>query len=252
MKKRDAYHPDYLNMYPCLKERPDILKFLKQCDRKQEYLEYDLKVNRARTNKRTMETVIWPQRELSYEHLLEEHQFAQQEPSPEETLLHEIELENQRCAVERLPNDERLLLHLRYWCDFSQAEIARHLGVTQQSVSYQERCILRKLKKLLNDIQKTEDKIAELQEHLKRQNTLRQQMEDIEIIKSFRSMKLDSRSLLVLLDGIQKGTVTIQMDEDGGITVEDAKAPQKKENNAEVHRPPVGQMTEREVLDDEE
>ena len=85
-----------------------------------------------------------------------------------------------------------------------------------------------KLKKLLNDIQKTEDKIAELQEHLKRQNTLRQQMEDIEIVKSFRSMKLDSRSLLVLLDGIQKGTVTIQMDEDGGITVEDAKAPQKK------------------------
>ena len=61
-----------------------------------------------------------------------------------------------------------------------------------------------KLKKLLNDIQKTEDKIAELQEHLKRQNTLRQQMEDIEIVKSFRSMKLDSRSLLVLLDGIQK------------------------------------------------
>ena len=108
------------------------------------------------------------------------------------------------------------------------------------------------IKKLLNDIQKTEDKIAELQEHLKRQNTLRQQMEDIEIVKSFRSMKLDSRSLLVLLDGIQKGTVTIQMDEDGGITVEDAKTPQKKENNAEVHRPPVGQMTEREVLDDEE
>ena len=33
---------------------------------------------------------------------------------------------------------------------------------------------------------------------------------------------------------------------------EDAKAPQKKENNTEVHRPPVGQMTEREVLDDEE
>ena len=151
MKKRDAYHPDYLKIYPCLKERPDILKFLKQCDRKQEYLEYDLKVNRTRTNKRTMETVIWPQRELSYEHLLEEHQFAQQEPSPEETLLHEIELENLRCAVERLPNDERLLLHLRYWCDFSQAEIARHLGVTQQSVSYQERCILRKLKKLLKN-----------------------------------------------------------------------------------------------------
>ena len=33
-----------------------------------------------------------------------------------------------------------------------------------------------KLKKILDDIQKTEDKIAELQEHLKRQNTLKQQM----------------------------------------------------------------------------
>lgn len=54
-------------------------------------------------------------------------------------------------------------------------------------------------------------------------------MEDVEIIKSFRSMKLDSRELLVLLDGIQKGTVTIQMNEDGGITVEDTKeAPKKK------------------------
>ena len=108
------------------------------------------------------------------------------------------------------------------------------------------------IKKLLNDIQKTEDKIAELQEHLKRQNTLRQQMEDIEIVKSFRSMKLDSRSLLVLLDGIQKGTVTIQMDEDGGITVEDAKAPQKKETTQKFTDHLLGQMTEREVLDDEE
>ena len=103
-----------------------------------------------------------------------------------------------------------------------------------------------KLKKILDDIQKTEDKIAELQEHLKRQNTLKQQMEDVEIIKS---MKLDSRELLVLLDGIQKGTVTIQMNEDGGITVEDTKeTPQKESDN----RPPVGQVAEREVLDDEE
>ena len=106
-----------------------------------------------------------------------------------------------------------------------------------------------KLKKILDDIQKTEDKIEELQEHLKRQNTLKQQMEDVEIIKSFRSMKLDSRELLVLLDGIQKGTVMIQMNEDGGITVEDTKeTPQKESDN----RPPVGQVAEREVLDDEE
>lgn len=106
-----------------------------------------------------------------------------------------------------------------------------------------------KLKKILDDIQKTEDKIAELQEHLKRQNTLKQQMEDVEIIKSFRSMKLDSRELLVLLDGIQKGTVTIQRNEEGGITVEETKDLQKKENN---NGSLVGQVTGSEVLDDEE
>lgn len=39
-----------------------------------------------------------------------------------------------------------------------------------------------KLKKILDDIQKTEDKIVELQEHLKRQ------MEDMEIIKSNHSV----------------------------------------------------------------
>ena len=152
MKKRDAYHPDYLKIYPCLKDHPDILKFLKQCDRKQEYLEYDLKVNRRRKSKRTMETVVMPQKEDSYERLLEEHrQFSQQAPSPEEALLHEIELENLRCAVEQLADDEKFLLHLRYWCELSQAEIAQQLGTTQQSVSYQERCILRKLKKLLKN-----------------------------------------------------------------------------------------------------
>lgn len=106
-----------------------------------------------------------------------------------------------------------------------------------------------KLKKILDDIQKTEDKIAELQEHLKRQNTLKQQMEDVEIIKSFRSMKLDSRELLVLLDGIQKGTVTIQRNVEGGITVEETKGSQKKENN---NGSLAGQVTGSEVLDDEE
>ena len=109
-----------------------------------------------------------------------------------------------------------------------------------------------RLKKVLDDIQKTEDKILELQEYVKKLKIQKKQMEDAEIIKAIRSMKMGSHEMLTFLDGIQKGTVTIQMDEDGGITVEDAKAPQKKENNAEVHRPSVGQMTEREVLDDEE
>ena len=106
-----------------------------------------------------------------------------------------------------------------------------------------------KLKKILDDIQKTEDKIAELQEHLKRQNTLKQQMEDVEIIKSFRSMKLGSRELLVLLDGIQKGTATIRLDEEGGIAIEDAR--EKKDGNKENNKGSDVQIPEREGLEHE-
>ena len=106
-----------------------------------------------------------------------------------------------------------------------------------------------KLKKVLDDIQKTEEKIAELQKHLKKQNDLKQQMEDIEIIKSFRSLKLDSRELLVLLDGIQKGTATIRLDEEGGIAIKDEG--EKKDGNKENNRVSGMQMPEREGLEHE-
>ena len=41
--RKDPYHPDYLKMYPCLKNRPDVLKVLIQSDRKMKYIEKDLK-----------------------------------------------------------------------------------------------------------------------------------------------------------------------------------------------------------------
>ena len=34
----DPYRVDYLKIYPCLKERPDVLEVLKKSDRKMKYL----------------------------------------------------------------------------------------------------------------------------------------------------------------------------------------------------------------------
>ena len=48
-----------------------------------------------------------------------------------------------------------------------------------------------RLKKVLDDIQKTEDKILELQEYVKKLKIQKKQMEDAEIIKAIRSMKMD-------------------------------------------------------------
>ena len=68
-----------------------------------------------------------------------------------------------------------------------------------------------KLKKVLDEIQKTEERITEWQEHLKELKLLAEQLENQEIVKTIRSMKLDSHRMLELLEGIQEGTVSIPL-----------------------------------------
>lgn len=43
----DPYRVDYLKIYPCLKERPDVLEVLKKSDRKMKYMEVDLEKRTA-------------------------------------------------------------------------------------------------------------------------------------------------------------------------------------------------------------
>lgn len=74
----------------------------------------------------------------------------------------------------------------------------------------------RKLHRVLDEIQKTEDKIAAWQEHLDELNTQRELLENAEIIKSVRSMKLGSRELLAILEGVQDGTVILSEKQGAG------------------------------------
>lgn len=67
----------------------------------------------------------------------------------------------------------------------------------------------RRIKKYLEEIDKTERKIAELQAYLKGVRSALKQEEDNEIIKSIRSKKYSSYELMELLSGIQEGTVTL-------------------------------------------
>lgn len=69
----------------------------------------------------------------------------------------------------------------------------------------------RKLYRVLKEIQNTEKKIAEWQEQLKELKLLAEQLENEEIVKTIRSMKLDSRRMLELLEGIQSGTISIPL-----------------------------------------
>ena len=108
-----------------------------------------------------------------------------------------------------------------------------------------------RLKKVLDDIQKTEDKILELQEYVKKLKSQKKQMEDAEIIKAIRSMKMDSREMLTFLDGIQNGTVTMQFDEEGNLSMDSSETDTKKEESLERNIS-TGQVEEREDLEDEE
>ena len=108
-----------------------------------------------------------------------------------------------------------------------------------------------RLKKVLDDIQKTEDKILELQEYVKKLKIQKKQMEDAEIIKAIRSMKMDSREMLTFLDGIQNGTVTMQFDEEGNLSMDSSETDTQKEESLERNLS-TGQVEEREDLEDEE
>lgn len=67
----------------------------------------------------------------------------------------------------------------------------------------------KKLHRVLDEIQKTEEKIAAWQEHLGELNVQKEMLEDAEIIKSVRSLRLGSRELLSVLEGVQNGTVIL-------------------------------------------
>ena len=69
----------------------------------------------------------------------------------------------------------------------------------------------RRLKKLIREEEKTEAKIAELQEYLAEIRASKKLEEDAEILKSFHSMDRDSWDLYNLTTGIQKGNISMEM-----------------------------------------
>ena len=68
----------------------------------------------------------------------------------------------------------------------------------------------KRLKRLIEDEERTMAKLEELQTHLKEVRIARKQEEDLEIVRIIRTMKLGARDLFDLLSGIQRGSVSIE------------------------------------------
>ena len=80
----------------------------------------------------------------------------------------------------------------------------------------------------MDEIDKTERKITELQAYLKGIRSALKQEEDNEIIKSIQSKKYSSQELLKILTGIQDGT--IGLDKNGDIQRKESPVKEGRKN----------------------
>ena len=81
----------------------------------------------------------------------------------------------------------------------------------------------RRLKKYMDDIDKVEKKIAEYQEQLQILMAGLKQEQELEMVRTLRSLNLDRRELFSVLNGLQDGTMTISDLEKLGAGSEEAE-----------------------------
>lgn len=105
-----------------------------------------------------------------------------------------------------------------------------------------------KLNRILDEIKRTEDKIAAWQEHLEELNIRKNQLEDAEIIKSIRSMKLGSREMIAFLENIRSGAVDVRQGQPTEAAWQEESMHKEAENIGEPEKAPA----EREDRENEE
>lgn len=152
MAKRENYRPDYQKLYPGVKLTPEVLKTLRQSDRKMKYMEVEIKLGVFRQDMASKTAAFLPTREDSLERLLcdEGIEFASEAPSPEEIAIHKDTVERLRKALGKLTSDERILVKALFEDGLSERQYAKQLGLSQKAVNKRWHKIREKLRKLMN------------------------------------------------------------------------------------------------------
>lgn len=139
---------DYRKKYPGLSD--EIVEMLQKSDRKIEYQQYDLKVDRYKTDKMTGAVIHIPSREVSYDMLLEENrQFQMESESVEDQAVTAVMVERIMACIRMLPLEERNLVRELFFHNKSERQLSVETGIPQMTIHYQKRKILKKLRKLL-------------------------------------------------------------------------------------------------------
>lgn len=119
---------------------------IKHFNRKERYMEYDLKIETMVVDMEKERVIFYPSREDSFERLSENNVQFEGGRSAEDKALERILIERLWKEISKLPKAEKKILLLSALDGKSQKEIAEKLGINQSSVSRKLKTIREKLK----------------------------------------------------------------------------------------------------------
>ena len=151
MPRHSAYNPDYESLYSGVEITPDVLHVLRTSDRKMRYMEHQLKTGRFVEDQEQRVAKFLPSRETSLDEMIEkEHrQFAAEQPSWEDELLHQELICRLHSAIKLLEQSERELILAIYFEGLTERQLARRADLHHMTIDSRKIRILQKLKNLL-------------------------------------------------------------------------------------------------------
>jgi len=139
---------NYRKRYPEASDR--VIEVLEKSDRKMEYQQYDLKVERCHIDSLNRTVAYVPSREDSYERLIEgNRQFAADQESVEDAAVNALLIEKMLSSLKLLTPQEQELITKLFFVGKSEHQLAVETGIPRMTIHNRKRRILAHLKKLI-------------------------------------------------------------------------------------------------------
>jgi len=139
---------NYREKYPGLSD--EIIETLEKSDRKMEYQQYDLKMERYRIDYNKGTVTYIPSREDSFDRLLEEHrQFASDAESVEDAAVKAVMIEKMLNCLKLLDPEEQELITELFFKHKSEYQLSAETGIPRMTLHDRKVRILGKLKKFM-------------------------------------------------------------------------------------------------------
>lgn len=140
--------PDYRKMYPTASD--EVISVLRKSERKLQYHEYDLKVERFVVDENKQKATFIPSREDSFERLVEtEVQFKDERINIEEMVLQSLLIQKLNESIKQLEPEAYELIQALFYLGKSEREYALECGISRTTLQYRKYKVLEKLKNML-------------------------------------------------------------------------------------------------------